>query len=111
MVVRLVNPPMETSTWYEAPPPERADGSPGRRSRRSSGCDPRSPGLCAVTVVPAVSVAIMLLGFSWQSVDRHQTSAPLEIVKTCVVEPTSSVQSFVPLLVKEMESFGRTPAA
>lgn len=68
-------------------------------------------GSLLVTVVPAVSVAIMLLGFSWQSVERHHTSAPLEMVKDWVVDPTSIVQSFVPLFVSEIESFGSTPAA
>ena len=110
MVVALGNPPIETPTWYEAPPP-------GARCRFScahvSTLDrvrSQTTGSLLTTVDPAVSVAIMLLGFSWQSVERHPSSEPLEIVNTWVVEPTSIVQSFVPLLVSEMESFGRAPS-
>jgi hypothetical protein len=37
-------------------------------------------GTLLVTDAPAVRVATMLLGFSWQSVDVHQTSDPLDTV-------------------------------
>ena len=111
MLLALVNPPIDTSTWYDEPPP-------GARCRFSSAhvstlerVRSQTTGSLLVTVVPAARVAIMLLGFSWQSVERHQTSAPLETVNTWVVEPTSIVQSVEPLLVSEMESCGVTPAS
>ena len=111
MVEALGNPPIETPTWYDAPPP-------GARCRFScaqvSTLDrvrSQTTGSLLTTVDPAVRVAIMLLGFSWQSVERHHTSEPLETVNTCMLDPTSIVQSWSPLLVSEIESFGETPAA
>ena len=53
----------------------------------------------------------MSLGSLWQSVDFHQTSLPLVIVKTCALVPTLRVQSVEPLLVTRMDSCGFCPDA
>src|SRR5690606_7281494 len=87
-VLMLSNPPIETATWYEAPPP-------GARCRFSASqvstwerVRSQMTGSALVTVCPALIVAIWLLGDSWQSVERHQVSAPLVTTNCCVLVPT-----------------------
>jgi hypothetical protein len=53
----------------------------------------------------------MSLGSLWQSVDLHQTSLPLVMVKTCALVPTFRVQSVEPVLVSWMDSCGFCPDA
>ena len=110
MVVPL-KPPISTATWYDAPPP----GARGRFSSAQVSTLERVrsqvTGTLLVTVAPAGSVATMLLGFSWQSVDVHQTSDPLDTVSLWVVDPTSIAQSVEPRLVSEIDSCGMTPGS
>ena len=53
----------------------------------------------------------MSLGSVWQSVERHQVSLPLVMVKACVLVPTLRVQSAPPVFVSRIDSCGFWPAA
>ncbi len=99
-----------TVRWYEAPPPPAR----GRVSSAHVDTEERvrshTSGVWLDAVCPAASVTICVVGFAWQSVERHHTSLPLMIVNACTAVPTSIVQSRFVWLVSDNVNFGNSSA-
>src|SRR5690606_3227897 len=107
----LSNPPIDTATWYDAPPPGARARCFSPHVSTEDRVRSHTTGAALLTDVPALRVTIMSLGSVWQSVERHHTSLPLLTVYFCVLEPTLRVQSAALVLVSLIDSFGSCPAA
>ena len=103
-------PPIDTDSRYAAPPPGARCLSVAVQVSTLDLVRSHARGTELVIVAPALMFWIASLGVCWQSVERHQVSLPLVIVNVCVELPTFIVQSFVLLLVSEIDSCGFSSA-